>query len=57
MLPDVVDGEDRGGDEPGNAKNRVDHDANRHDQQIQVVAASFLKVYKQLKGIIFCVLI
>ena len=34
---DVGDGEDCGGDEPGQSKDRADDQGDGHDEQIQVV--------------------
>jgi len=38
----VVDGQDRGGDEPRRAEQRADSDLNGYHQQIKVVPRSFL---------------
>ena len=44
-VPDMIDWEDRGGDEPWDAEEWVDNDADGHDQQVQVVAATFLNIF------------
>ena len=46
---DMVEGEDGGGDEPGEAQDRVDEDADGDDQQVEVVAAAFLDKQDKIK--------
>ena len=39
---DVVDGQDRGGDEPRQAEDGAGDDQDEDDQQVQMVATAFL---------------
>ena len=48
----MIDGQDRGGHEPGKAKQRADDDKYCNYEQIQVVAAAFLQGENASKAII-----
>ena len=47
----MIDGQDRGGHEPGKAEQRADDDKYCNYEQIQVVAAAFLQRENALKPI------
>ena len=48
----MIDGQDRGGHKPGKAEQRADDDKYCNYEQIQVVAAAFLKRENASKPII-----
>ena len=47
----MIDGQDRGGHEPGKAEQRADDDKYCNYEQIQVVAAAFLQRENESKPI------
>ena len=40
----MVNGKDGGGHEPGDTQDGVDDDTDSHDQQVQVIATTFLNI-------------
>ena len=52
-IPHVVNGEDGSGDEPGYAEDGVDDDAQRHQQEVQVVPATLLQCTENII-VFFC---
>ena len=53
-VPNVVNGEDGSGDEPGDAEDGVDDDTQRHQQQVQVVPASLLQYTENIILFLCC---